>query len=669
MSKNSTPIRPMSGVSDHYRSELHTQPKKLPASAQKPPPDPNPPILTEETTMRIKKPELITYSSKLIESKILKLPCFHHNNKVLDQICVKENCEFGDHRLFCSKCAVSDENHIKSHRAHICEIQGFLTEKICEIQGKPLEKSMEESLSRLKSLQTHLKHCNETLQTQIDKDFKDLIQNMVSYTEEIAKDMKSRLLNFFNEISKVLDEKNNEIVKLGLQMSTEQAYVFNDLGRFLEVIDCGKESQVNEFFRNFMRQTHKYTAEEEFMLFKLKFDALEKKVNEASFYNRREFERFRERILENLHSSHFKENIFLQIPEIQNLPQSQKINEIKGENNQNNNVNSFEFNAKNTINSVEMSLKATLNTESFQGINGVLVDNEKNLLFTCSNDRVIKLWLFNEKPVFILLDSVTTPGLALSMRFFPEKNLLFASSGIDIHCYGTELQAKDKIMVLMNCLKGHKKQVKALEIFDDDGILISLSQDNTIKKWDINTGNCLETLNLTQEYRVTAKGFDGILCLGSKSGFLNVLNIKTLANQEKPLEKQIFKESITAISALGREKIAIGSKRGRIKIVNMANLEKICDIKDINKGSIIYGILPFFCNDEYKILMVLSWGGEISVWDIKNKRKTASCQHFLKMTAEKHHNFQGTALYSTGQWVITSGNDDKNLDIFEFSVR
>ena len=251
------------------------------------------------------------------------------------------------------------------------------------------------------------------------------------------------------------------------------------------------------------------------------------------------------------------------------------------------------------------------------------------------------------------------------MKIFIEKSLLFVNSGLEIHCFSIDLQAKDKILISKSCFKGHKKPIKAMEIYEEKGVLMTISQDLTLRKWDLYSGNCLEIIELSQEFRIMRKGKAGVFALGSNSGFLKLFK----ENIEKIQEKQVFKEAITSISFLGELRIVLGSKKGRIKVFDIENMEKIYDIKDINKGSLIYGILPFSYEKDYRFIIILSWGGEIGVWDLKEKKKTASYQHSLKMNNEKHQNSQGSALFYNEKWLFTSGNDDKNIEILEFSIR
>lgn len=666
MSQKASPIRPLSSTPDHY-IPYPSPPSNIPPLNPKP--QPPTPLMTEETSVFLQKSELESLSRTLIEQKLFKIPCQRHENRFLDQICKKEACEYqGERRLFCGKCLITDENHVKSHRGDIIDLNTYIIYKMDEIEGKSFEKELFNSMKVLNELKKGVfERVNKAI-GDIERDFKGLIRDLTAFLDEIMHDLERKLMDFQEGVLKEINGKEAILKRKNIQFSTEQAYVFKDLDRFLEIINVEKESQINDFFKNLMRQKPKFSIEKDYSLIKLKLDSLKGQLQGCKLYNSAYVMELKEKVLAEIHLSHYKENFLLDLPNLISIPLDfgNKINNIK-ENMIENYY--FEYRSSNPIKSIELSYKTLLNSEHYMGINTIEIDQKQKLLITCSNDKTIKLWLFNEKPLFILLDTLLLPNLTLSMKLFPLKNMLFVASGVDVLYYDLNLQSKKNLLIYKGSLKGHCKQIKALVIYEEIEILVSLGEN--LKFWSITKGFSLKTIELSKEYRLMVKGEGGLLGLGNFNGVLAITKVIMGLNGiiiEDFKEIEVFKEGISAISFLSNEKVIVGSKKGRVKGFNLGDYKKYVDIKDINKGSLIYGLLPIYSSIERSFMMVFSWGGEISVWELKEMKKTGSYKHNLKSNIEKHVNYQGTSFFKKGNWVFTSGNEDKEIEIIEIAI-
>ena len=668
--QNISPIRPLSSVPDHYQPDLKSLPKNIPQLNLKPS---NPtPLQTEETTMGLNKPKYEINARELIQNKLFKLSCPTHKNRFFDQICVRENCEFSEEkRLFCSKCVIQDEIHVKAHKTNIVDLEGYINEKLNDIEGKELQKLLDNADININKLKQNLTSKVLNAQHNIEKDFQELVQNITSYSQEIAKDMNKKLSEFLENTLKELEEKLIEIRKEKIQMNVEQSYILRDLARFIEIIDISKEKQINEFFKNFLKQNNKFTIERKFSVLQLSLESIENKINPCELYKKTRLVEFNEKLLQNLLDSHFLDNKFLEMPEIKALPIENIITSSIEIN------SNFELKSPDPINSIDLSLRVNLNTEHLLGINSLEILPHHKLLITCSNDKTVKLWLFNDKLVFILLETLNLPGLCLSLKILQIKDQLFVGSGQDIVGFQINAKAKKQLFIQKMCLRGHKKQIKALEIYENREILISLSQDQTLKVWDISEKDLndspIENIELLQDYRIMLKGKGGYLVLGSNSGYIQILqwqDPENLKNLNKVKEIQVSKDAITSLAFMGEKKLVIANKKGRIQGYDLDKFERFFVIKNINKRSLIYGLMPIFHGLESNILMVFSWGGEISVWDVKENKKIGCYQHNLKNNLEKHVNYQGSALFKgDALWIMTSGNDDKELEIIELAIK
>lgn len=178
------------------------------------------------------------------------------------------------------------------------------------------------------------------------------------------------------------------------------------------------------------------------------------------------------------------------------------------------------------------------------------------IIMSGSNDKKIKLWRMDGLCLFTL----DVGSQVLSLLRINEKIFACGCGNGEIHVYDTELKK-------LKTLKGHKNSVSSL-IQLKNGNLVSGSFDNTIKIWDIEKEQCIQTLS---DHTASVRS----LCLLSKyaNGFASASDDKTIKiwNEGKCLNTFTGHSSnVLCVVELENGTIASGSDDETIRIWNRA---------------------------------------------------------------------------------------------------
>ena len=115
-------------------------------------------------------------------------------------------------------------------------------------------------------------------------------------------------------------------------------------------------------------------------------------------------------------------------------------------------------------------------------------------------------------------------------------------------------------------LNEHKKRITCLSVLDDER-LISGSEDNTLKVWDVSSGKCLITFN-KHKAKITCLAVCSKRCIvsGSADGSLIVWDASN-GNKKQVLSKS--KEAVTCIAKISDKKIVSGYADGTLRVWNL----------------------------------------------------------------------------------------------------
>jgi len=118
-----------------------------------------------------------------------------------------------------------------------------------------------------------------------------------------------------------------------------------------------------------------------------------------------------------------------------------------------------------------------------------------DLLATCSNDKTIKLFRFNEQEV-----TITERPQVLAHHHGPVRDITFIDSKTPSSDCLASAGSNDGIIYITDCsssspihkLQFHKDQV--LSLFSSGSLLASASKDRTVCVWDLRSAKCIDVI-------------------------------------------------------------------------------------------------------------------------------------------------------------------------------
>ncbi len=134
-------------------------------------------------------------------------------------------------------------------------------------------------------------------------------------------------------------------------------------------------------------------------------------------------------------------------------------------------------------------------------VRGVAFSPDGNLLASASADGMVKLW---EVTTGALRQTLQAHTSAILCIVFSPDNTTFATSGIDgtVRVWHLAADSSRATVALEEptIFVGHERWVRFLAYAPHDPILMSCSQDETIKFWNLQTGACQQTLRILRPY-------------------------------------------------------------------------------------------------------------------------------------------------------------------------
>jgi WD40 repeat protein len=204
---------------------------------------------------------------------------------------------------------------------------------------------------------------------------------------------------------------------------------------------------------------------------------------------------------------------------------------------------------------------------------------------------------------------------------------------------------------LLQTLTGHSKDINSVAYSPDGQTLASASNDNTIKLWNVKTGNLLQTLE-GHSYSVNSVAYspDG-QTLASASGdtTIKIWDVKT-GNLLQTLSGHSIWVNSVAYSPDGQT-LASGSGDTTIKIwdVKTGNLLQTLSGHSIWVNSVAY-------SPDGQTLASGSWDNTIKIWDVKTGN--------LLQTLPGHSIWVNSVAYSPDGQTLASGSDDKTIKLW-----
>ncbi|PVV03115.1 hypothetical protein BB560_002418 [Smittium megazygosporum] len=134
-------------------------------------------------------------------------------------------------------------------------------------------------------------------------------------------------------------------------------------------------------------------------------------------------------------------------------------------------------------------------------LKSIVLDKMETKLFCgCQNGVIYRLDLYLKKSQLDVSQYYAVGGKGLVIEVDQSSNPT-----------GTDSSAKEKQPTIENSpyssnkFVGHEKSISSISLSIDDRLLVSGSADNTVKVWDIYSGQCIRTLNASQKQQKKAK--------------------------------------------------------------------------------------------------------------------------------------------------------------------
>jgi WD40 repeat protein len=209
----------------------------------------------------------------------------------------------------------------------------------------------------------------------------------------------------------------------------------------------------------------------------------------------------------------------------------------------------------------------------------------------------------------------------------------------------------EKTLQLQQTLTGHSDSVWSVAYSPNGQTLASGSWDNTIKLWNVKTGNLLQTLTgHSKDINSVAYSPDGqTLASASNDNTIKLWNVKT-GNLLQTLEGHSYSVNSVAYSPDGQT-LASGSDDNTIKVWNVKTgklLQALTGHSD-SVWSVAY-------SPDGQTLASGSGDTTIKIWDVKTGN--------LLQTLEGHSSWVNSVTYSPDGQTLASGSEGKTIKLW-----
>ena len=234
---------------------------------------------------------------------------------------------------------------------------------------------------------------------------------------------------------------------------------------------------------------------------------------------------------------------------------------------------------------------------------------------------------------------------------------------------------QNKTLKPFKILAGHKKTVYSVAFSPDGTKLASGSSDNTIKLWDVKTGNEKGTLTghgmkmrmdvlVGTVYSVEFSPDGKMLASGSEDGTAKLWDVETgkVINNLSWLEKKILQEKMIVERYKASHYSVAFSSDGKMLASGLADYTiKLWDVKTGNVINTLTGhtdrVTSVAFNPYGKMLASGSWDNSIKLWDVKTGTITR--------TLTGHKNTVDSVAFSPDGKMLASGSADSTIKLWD----
>ena len=279
-----------------------------------------------------------------------------------------------------------------------------------------------------------------------------------------------------------------------------------------------------------------------------------------------------------------------------------------------------------------------------QSINSLSLNSKKNLLFSCGDDSLIKIWnVKNDK--FELFHTLTGhQGSVNSLLMNSEKTILYSASD-DKRIFMWELSNYKKIAVF----DGHIGEISSLALTSDEKTLLSGSSDTTVRVWRRFDAR---DLNFLKGHPAHVKKI-AISNDGDTLASLDKENRLIIWDLKSNKQKMVFPNSLGGSKkelkfTKDDSKVITGFSSGG-KSVKMYDLKEMKEIGPLFDHKEVRNQMVFSC-DESQLFVAFS-DSKIRIWNFQKAdfEETVLNEHYGGVNA--------LTITRDGRTLISGGND------------
>mmetsp|Transcript_2712 Transcript_2712/g.4229 ORF Transcript_2712/g.4229 Transcript_2712/m.4229 type:complete len:425 (+) Transcript_2712:15-1289(+) len=256
----------------------------------------------------------------------------------------------------------------------------------------------------------------------------------------------------------------------------------------------------------------------------------------------------------------------------------------------------------------------------------LIQEMESRSIVSASYDKTVRIWK-KPKKLFSFEDVGNLRPLLEVLKFLSSKEVVGiarVSKQFYEACFHEEIQKPGFIQTKI--LTGHKEGVLSVALSQDKQILVSGGRDNTIRVWNLTTGELIQVL------KVYAR----------KVPFVTVSENDELA---------IGDGNVSSVAISNNNEFVIGSTNAKIRVWSLVSGEQTLILSGHTDA-----VESIAISSKNEFLVSGSWDTTVGVWDLATGRQTR--------VLRGHHCEVFSVAISKNDKLVASGGDDCNVIVW-----